>query len=145
MARGRFGALLPYRMALSSTTLRQLLAHLPMKRTVVRLEHRVKVRIRRLGRSTKDAGVAMRCQIILHAAKGRSSRVIAQGVEFHRSWVSRVIQRFLQYGESARMDQREDNGERQLDEWYLGQLHEVFRADRPTAANDARRGRANFW
>ena len=29
MARGRFGALLPYRMALSSTTLRQLLAHLP--------------------------------------------------------------------------------------------------------------------
>ena len=102
-----------------------------MRSIVVTLERRVKLRIRRLRRSTRDAGLAIRCQIILHAAKGRSSRVIAEAVGCHRSWVSRVIERFLQHGESALMDQREDNGELKLDEWYLGQLHEVV-SSRPT-------------
>ena len=76
-----------------------------MRSIVVTLERRVKLRIRRLRRSTRDAGLAMRCQIILHAAKGRSSRLIAEAVGCHRSWVSRVIERFLQHGESALMDQ----------------------------------------
>ncbi len=108
-----------------------------MKGIVVRLEHRVKVRIRRLRRGTKDAGVAMRCQIILHAGKGRSSRVIAEAVGFHLSWVSRVIQRFGCHGEWALMDQREDNGDRKLDEWYLGQLHDVV-SRRPTDYGERR-------
>ncbi len=42
-----------------------------MKRIVIRLERRVKMRIRRLPRSTRNAGLAMRCQIVLHADKGR--------------------------------------------------------------------------
>jgi transposase len=79
----------------------------------------------------------MRCQIILHAAKGRSSRVIADAVGCHRSWVSRVITRFEQHGESALMDQREDNGHRKLDEWYLGRLHEVV-SHRPTDYGERR-------
>lgn len=102
-----------------------------MKPIVVTLEHRVKVRIRRLRRSTKDAGLAMRCQIILHAGKGRSSRTIAEAVGCSRSWVSRAIRRFVDYGEAGLMDRREDNGTLKLDEWYLGQLLEVV-SRRPT-------------
>ena len=99
-----------------------------MRRIIVTLKHRVKVRIRRLRRSTSEAGLAMRCQIILHAAKGRSSRVIAEALGCHRSWVSRVIGRFVSHGEASLMDGREDNGELKLDEWYLGQLHELVSA-----------------
>lgn len=102
-----------------------------MKKIVVNLPHRVKVRIRRLRRSTGDAGLYQRCQIILHAAKGRSSRVIAEALGCSRSWVSRVIQRFDEQGEAGLIDRREDNGTEKLDEWYLGQLYEVVEK-RPT-------------
>lgn len=108
-----------------------------MKRIVVRLEHRVKVRIRQLRRSTKDAGLAMRCQIILHAAKGRSSRVIAEAVGCSRSWASRVVRRFMDYGEAGLMDRREDNGTVKLEEWYLGELVEVV-SKRPTDLGERR-------
>lgn len=108
-----------------------------MKRIVIDLRGRVKVRIRRLRRSTRDAGLAMRCQIILHAAKGRSSRVIAEAVGCSRSWVSRVIQRFSVFGEAGLMDRREDNGTLKLDEWYLGTLAEVV-SKRPTDYGERR-------
>jgi transposase len=108
-----------------------------MKRIVVNLEHRVKVRIRRLRRSTRDAGLAMRCQIVLHAAKGRVSRTIAEAVGCSRSWASRVIRRFLDFGEAGLMDRREDNGVVKLDEWYLGLLMEVV-SQRPTDYGERR-------
>jgi len=96
-----------------------------MQRIVINLEHRVKVRIRRLRRSTRDAGLATRCQIVLDAAKGRSSRVIAEAVGCSRSWASRVVRRFVDFGEAGLLDRREDNGTLKLDEWYLGLLEEV--------------------
>ena len=102
-----------------------------MKRIVIRLERRVKMRIRRLRRSTRDAGLAMRCQIILHADKGRSSGVIAEALGCSCSWARRVIHRFMVHGEAGLMDRREDNGTLKLDEWYLQQLIEVV-AKRPT-------------
>ncbi len=96
-----------------------------MKRIVIRLERRVKKRILRLRRSTRDAGLAMRCQIILHADKGRSSLMIAEAVGCSRSWVSRVVRHFAAQGEAGLMDRREDNGTLKLDEWYLRELIEV--------------------
>ena len=108
-----------------------------MRRIIMELEHRVKVRIRQLQRSTRDAGLAMRCQIVLQAAKGRDSRTIAEGVGCSRSWASRVIRRFLEFGEAGLLDRREDNGTLKLDEWYLGQLHEVV-AGRPTDYGERR-------
>ena len=96
-----------------------------MTRMVPVVPKRVKVRIRRLRRRTRDAGVAMRCQIVLHAAKDRSSRTIAEALGCSRSWVSRVIQRFGRDGMAGLMDAREDNGTLKLDDWYLGQLHQV--------------------
>ena len=102
-----------------------------MKHIVVRLKRRVKMRIRKLRRNTRDVGLAMRCQIVLHADKGRTSRVIAEAVGCSRSWVSRVIRRFLDWGEASLMDRREDNGTLKLKEGYLQQLVAVV-SKRPT-------------
>ena len=65
--------------------------------------------------------MALRCQIVLQAAKGRSSRVITEALGCSRSWASRVIERFMKLGEAALMDGREDNGALKLGQWYLGQ------------------------
>ena len=96
-----------------------------MTRMVLIVPKRVKLEIRRLRRATRDAGLAMRCQIVLHAAKDRSSRVIAEAVGCSRSWASRVIKRFNLDGVAGLMDAREDNGTAKLDDWYLGQLYDV--------------------
>ncbi len=102
-----------------------------MARKVVHLRHRVKVRIRRLRRQTRDARVATRCQIVLLSNGGRSSRQIAEAVSCHRSWVSRVIAVFLQRGEAALLDGREDNSQQKLTEAYLLEVHGVVQ-ERPT-------------
>ena len=102
-----------------------------MRRMVVELGGHVKVRLRRLRRSTREAGLAMRCQTVLLAAKQRPSRRIAEALGYSRSWVSRVIERFLQEGEAGLLDRREDNGQQKLSEYYLDQLYEVV-GKRPT-------------
>lgn len=102
-----------------------------MQRIVLTLPHRVKVRIRQVRRATGDAGLAMRCQMVLLAAKGRASRSIAESLGCSRSWVSRVIRRFTEEGESTLFDRREDNGELKLDEHFLQSLHELVEG-RPT-------------
>ena len=96
-----------------------------MQKIVVKLEKRVKVRLRQVRRCARDAGLALRSQMILHAAKGRGSRQIAESLGCSRSWVSRVIAHFLEAGEAGLMDGREENGQVKLDEWYLGQLVEL--------------------
>jgi hypothetical protein len=62
-----------------------------MKLILVRLERRVKMQVRRLRRQTKDKGLAIRCQIILLADKGRSRPDIAQSLRCSVSWVGRVL------------------------------------------------------
>lgn len=97
-----------------------------MRAIVIRIENRVKVRLRHLRRQTPDKGLAMRCQIVLQAAKGRSSRRIAEGLGCSRSWVSRVLTRFREHGVVGLLDRREDNGEQKVDAEYLARLHEVL-------------------
>jgi transposase len=92
---------------------------------VIRLEHRVKVRLRRMRRETKDKGLAQRCQIVLLAAKGRRRAAIADGVGCSVSWVNRVVARFRDDGEAGLLDRREDNGTRKLDEGFLSVLYDV--------------------
>jgi transposase len=93
---------------------------------VVRISSRVKIRLRRLRHKTSDKGLAMRCQIVLHAAKGWSSRKSAEAVGCSRSWVSRVLVRFDEDGEAGLLDRREDNGEVKVDADYLQRLYEVL-------------------
>lgn len=96
-----------------------------MTRMVLVVPSRVKMEVRRIRRWTRDAGLALRCQIILHAIKQRSSRRIADAVGCSHSWVSRVIERFRACGIAGLTDGREDNGMAKLDDHYLGRLYEV--------------------
>jgi len=96
-----------------------------MSRIVLCLPKRVKMELRRWRRWTKDKALAIRIQIVLHTGKGRDSRTIAEAVGCHRSWVSRVLQRFREEGLAGLMDRREDNGQAKLNEEYLGQLYEI--------------------
>lgn len=102
-----------------------------MQRIVVVLEPAVKARIRRLRRQTGEARVVLRCQIVFLAAKGWASREMAGSLGCSRSWASRVIQQFVEQGEAALADRREDNGVLKVDEHYLSTLHEVV-SRRPT-------------
>jgi transposase len=96
-----------------------------VKAIVIRLEHRVKVRLRRTRRETNDKGLAQRCQIVLLAAKGRRRAAIADGVGCSASWVNRVVARFRDDGEAGLVDRREDNGTRKLDAGFLAVLYAV--------------------
>jgi transposase len=96
-----------------------------VKLILVRLERRVKMQLRALRRKTKDKGLAIRCQIILLADKGRSRPDIAQSLGCSVSWVGRVLSRFRQCGIAGLHDRREDNGQVKLDECYLSLLYEL--------------------
>jgi transposase len=96
-----------------------------MRKIVIRLEHRVKVSLRRLRRETSDKGLAMRCQIVLLVAKDRARPRVAEAVGCSVSWVNRVIARFDEHAIAGLMDRREDNGQEKLDEHYLAQLYDV--------------------
>lgn len=96
-----------------------------MGKIVVRLEHRVKVRLRRVRRETRDKGLAVRCQIVLLVAKGRRRADVAESVGCSVSWVNRVTARFRDHGVAGLYDRREDNGTVKADEWFLAGLHDL--------------------
>ena len=96
-----------------------------MPKIVIRLEHRVKVKLRRIRRETRDKGLAVRCQIVLLVAKGRRRAVVAESVGCSVSWVNRVVARFRDDGVAGLHDRREDNGTVKADEWFLSALYDL--------------------
>ena len=96
-----------------------------MSRMVLRLQRRVKLRLRRLRRETRDKALADRCQIVLLAAKGRGRPAVAEAVGCSVSWVGRVLARFRDCGIAGLYDRREDNGTVKLDEGYLSLLYDL--------------------
>lgn len=96
-----------------------------MRRIVIRLEHRVKARLRRIRRETRDKGLAIRCQIVLLVAKGRRRADIADGLGCSVSWVNRVAARYRDGGVAGLYDRREDNGTAKADESFLAALYDV--------------------
>lgn len=96
-----------------------------MNRIVVRLERRVKMRLRQVRRATKDKGLAIRCQVILLPARGRRRGNIAESLGCSVSWVNRVVARFRDHGVAGLHDRREDNGTLKLDERFLGELYNL--------------------
>ena len=96
-----------------------------MGKIVVRLEHRVKVRLRRVRRETREKGLAERCQIVLLVAKGRRRADVAESVGCSVSWVNRVTARFRDHGVAGLYDRREDNGAVKVDEWFCAALHDL--------------------
>jgi transposase len=96
-----------------------------VRKIVLRLEHRVKVKLRRLRRETRDKGLAVRCQIVLLVARGRRRADVAESVGCSVSWVNRVAARFRDHGVAGLYDRREDNGTVKADEWFLAGLHDL--------------------
>lgn len=96
-----------------------------MSKMVFSLMPRVKHSVRELRRKTRDKGLAMRCQIVLLAAKQRSRASIAESVGCSVSWVQRVLRRFGDFGAAGLEDGREDNGPSKIDERYLSILYDV--------------------
>jgi transposase len=94
-----------------------------MSRIVIRLDHHVKRQLRCLKNKTRDKGMAIRCQIILLAAKGVRRGIIAESLGCSVSWVNRVVARFRDHGIAGLMDHREDNGQLKLDEHFLSTLY----------------------
>jgi transposase len=95
---------------------------------VLRLERRVKLKLRRMRRETKDKGLADRCQIVLLVARGRRRADVAESVGRSVSWVNRVVARFRDLGVAGLLDRREDNGQPKLDEWFLATLYDLVDA-----------------
>ena len=92
---------------------------------VLRLERRVKLKLRQVRRQTRDKGLANRCQVVLLAAKGRRRGEIAEAVGCSVSWVNRVLRRFRDCGVAGLYDRREDNGTEKLSEGYLSLLYDL--------------------
>jgi len=94
-------------------------------RMVFVVDRRVKLQLRKIRRSTRDKGLALRCQIVLLAAKGRGREQIAEGAGCSVSWVNRVLARFRDLGIAGLADRREDNGQLKLDEEFLARLYKL--------------------
>lgn len=103
-----------------------------MARMVVKLGRGVKSKLRKMRRTTKDRGLAERCQIVLLAGRGKTQAAIAEGVGCSVSRVSHVLKRFRLEGPAGLIDRREDNGTLKLTEDFLHVLYQVV-DDVPTS------------
>lgn len=84
-----------------------------------------KQRLMRNLKKCRDARLRVRYLIIVNLMHDRSPVQTAAVMQVHRSTVYRVAARFREWGEAGLVDRREDNGSRQVDEAFLGTLHEV--------------------
>lgn len=96
-----------------------------MARMVVKLGPGVKSRLRKMRKATQAKGLAVRCQIVLLAGKGKTRDAIAEALGCSVSTVSRVVKRFREESFAGLVDRREDNGNLKLDERFLAALYQL--------------------
>jgi transposase len=96
-----------------------------MEGIVPRLDRRAKWRLRKWIRRTKDADLERRCLIVLNLADDRRPVDVARALCVSRSTVYRVAARYCAEGEAGLVDRREGNGDRKVDDDYLGALREA--------------------
>jgi transposase len=82
-------------------------------------------------RKCKDGRLKTRYQMVKNLLEGRSVADTARALGAAESTVRRVAARFREAGEAGLVDRREENGERKLDEEYLGILYNVVMGDPP--------------
>lgn len=92
---------------------------------VPRISRHAKERLRRRCRSCNDAKLKTRMLVVLNLLAGRGVTEVTRVCHVSRSTVYHVGQRFRDAGEVGLVDRREENGERKLDEVYLGQLYDI--------------------
>lgn len=96
-----------------------------MEGIIPKLGRAEKRRLGKRARSCQDAKLRIRYLIVLNLADEQSPTETARTLKVGRSTVYRVAERFCQQGEAGLVDRREENGDRKLDENYLGQLYEL--------------------
>lgn len=96
-----------------------------MEAIVPRLQRRDKRRLGRKAQKCGEARLRIRYLIILNLSDGISPSETAKRLDVSRNTVYRVAERFREEGEAGLMDRREDNGEKKLDDDFLGLLFEL--------------------
>ena len=97
-----------------------------MKRIVIKLDRRVKRRLQRTMKKTKDAELRDRCRIILLYNEGLGCNAIAEKVGRVPATVVRVANRFRTEGEDGLQDRRKENGVPKVDADLLEALVELL-------------------
>jgi transposase len=102
-----------------------------MKGIVPALGRHDKRRLIKNLRKCKDGRLKTRYQMVKNLLEGRSVADTARALGVAESTVRRVAARFREAGEAGLIDRREENGERKLDEDFLGILHKVVMGNPP--------------
>ncbi len=102
-----------------------------MKGIVPALGRRDKRRLIKNLRKCKNGRLKTRYQMVKNLLEGRSVADTSRALGVAESTVRRVAARFREAGEAGLVDRREENGERKLDEDFLGILYKVVMADPP--------------
>jgi transposase len=94
-------------------------------RIILQVPRAVRRRLLKVVKKTKDAQLRTRCQIVLLYQKGWGSHQIEVALGCARATVSRVVNRFLNFGEDGLIDRRVDNGHPKVDADLLQALAEL--------------------
>jgi transposase len=73
-------------------------------------------RLQRISRETKDAGLLVRCRVVLKVASGCSARRAAREIGCVPSTAWQIVTRYRVEGEASLVDHRCDNGNPKVDE-----------------------------
>jgi transposase len=101
---------------------------IPMDGIIPHLRRPAKRRLEKKARKCPDGALRIRYLIIVSLAEHVSPTKTARLLLVARKTVYSVAGRFREGGEAGLVDRREENGERKLDDDFLGLLYEVVRS-----------------
>jgi len=98
-----------------------------------RLARSARLWLRRLGRKTRDAGVRVRCSVLLKVHSGMSCAAAARALDCAPSSAARMVARYRRRGEASVIDGRVENGARKVDADVAGGIWKILeQSPRPT-------------
>ena len=94
---------------------------------IISISRQVRRALSRRAQKTRDAELCKRYLIIVLLAEGHSSVAIERHLKVARAHVSRTAWKYFAEGDAGLQDQREENGNRKVDENFLTELQELLR------------------
>ena len=91
----------------------------------------VRRKLRSWAMSSPDVHLRLRCKILLNLVRGESTSKVSDILGCSVSQVYRIARKFVEEGELALADRREDNGETKVDESYQAELLRLVEEDSP--------------
>jgi transposase len=98
---------------------------------IISISRQVRRALSRRAQKTRDADLCKRYLIIVLLAEGHSSVAIERHLKVARAHVSRTAWKYFAEGDAGLQDQREENGNRKVDENFLTELQELLRLTPP--------------